>query len=75
MKKKVEYKYDEQNGYAQVIIHYKNKAFYGVALCHDNDIDFKSEYTGLTIAEDRALVSYMEHICDNEIKPKIAALK
>ena len=75
LKEKIDYRYTEEDGHAQVIIHYKNKTFYGEAICHENDIDFKSRRTGLTIAEDRAFINYMKYICDNEIKPKIAALK
>ena len=53
----------------------KGNAFTGEAVCHDEDKDMMSEKTGCEIAYHRALVSYLKHLRDNEIKPAVAALK
>ena len=74
MKKKIEYKYDPEYNYSEVVINYKGESFFGTAICHDNDAEFANERTGLTIAEDRATIEYLRFVRDYEIKPKLASL-
>lgn len=56
-------------------IEYNGKIFSGIAICHPNDLDMQSRYTGAYIAETRATITLAKHIKDNEIKPAINAMK
>lgn len=73
MKRK--YDYDSKTGVAHVVILEGNKEFHGFASCHEDDEDFKSERIGMTIAEARAELSFLQHIRDNELMPTIKALR
>lgn len=75
MSKKPYYEWDENLGIAYCTLYYKDLKFIGHAQCHEDDEDMKSKLTGQTIAEIRAMIQYLRHIRDNEIKPKLAALK
>jgi hypothetical protein len=47
----------------------------GRAVCHDDDMEFASEYTGCSIAEMRAEIERLQDIKNNEIKPGLKSLK
>ena len=49
--------------------------FIGEAICHPDDEDMASQRTGQEIAFCRAKIKHMQHIKNNEIKPKLDALK
>lgn len=49
--------------------------FIGEAICHEDDYDMCSRRTGQEIAFARAKIKHMQHIKNNEIKPKLDALK
>ena len=72
--RKYKYSWIEQEGKATCTIIIKGKEFTGIAYCHPDDEDMKSEKTGKFIAEMRATVAYLTHIRDNELKPQLAAL-
>lgn len=75
MSKQPYYEWDESLGAAYCVLTYNNIKFKGEAICHPDDKDMQSKLTGQTIAEIRAMIKYLRHIRDNEIKPKLAALK
>lgn len=75
MKREPTYTWIEETGEATYTIYYNNLTFTGRATCHPDDEDMKSQMLGLRIAETRALLAYMRHIRDNELKPQIASLK
>lgn len=52
-----------------------DNVFEGKAYCHEQDMDFASERTGLFIAEGRAVIKRYQHIKNNKLKPAIGALK
>lgn len=55
--------WDEKNGYAIVILYdtKKDKAFMGVAQCHEKDMDMKSSLTGLSMAQYRAEIEMYKY--------------
>lgn len=55
--------WDEKTGYALVILYdtKKDKTFMGVAQCHENDMDMKSSFTGLSIAQYRAEIEMYKY--------------
>ena len=75
MKREPTYTWIEETGEATYTIYYNNLTFTGRATCHPDDEDMKSQMLGLRIAETRALLAYMRHIRDNELRPQIASLK
>ena len=64
-----------QDGKSICAIEYKGISFLGEAKCHEQDNDFKSEKTGLQIAEIRANIKLLQFRRDTEIKPQIKILK
>lgn len=68
------YSWIEAAGKATCTITVKGKEFIGVAYCHPDDEDMKSQKTGQFIAEMRATVAYLTHVRDNELKPQLSAL-
>jgi hypothetical protein len=70
------YEYDKDNGVSTCIITNKQgKVFVGIAECHPDDADMKSEYTGSAIAEMRAEKAALQDMRDNEIIPELRALR
>lgn len=53
----------------------KGNMFTGEAICHPDDEDFMSERTGCEIAFRRAKIKYYASLRENDLKPRIAALK
>lgn len=52
----------------------KDLTFTGIAICHSNDEDFKSERTGGAIAEARAHIHYLQHKKNCELKSQLKIL-
>jgi hypothetical protein len=75
MKKNIKFTYNDEIGCSTCEIIYRNKRFQGNAFCHADDMDFKSERVGMSIAEARANIKLMRHIRDNEIVPALKTLK
>lgn len=48
--------------------------FHGIASCHDDDMEFRSSLVGQEIAYNRAVIEYLRHCRDTEIKPKLQIL-
>lgn len=71
---KKEFCYDAESGISICKIFYKNFMFLGDAYCHPDDVDMCSEITGLTIAENRATIKYLQHIRDCELWPAHRAM-
>lgn len=70
------YEYDKENGVSTCVITNKQgKIFVGMAQCHPDDVDMKSEYTGSAIAEMRAERAALRDMRDNEIIPELRALR
>ena len=69
------YTWDIETGEATCILKYKHLEFVGKAFCHEEDRDMMSKLMGQTIAEARALIAYLKHVRDNEIKPQLHALR
>ena len=68
--------WDDDEKIAKCMIrHEKNgPIFVGEAICHEEDLDMVSPRTGQEIAYRRAKIKQLQHIKNNEIKPKLAAL-
>ena len=71
---KTTYFWEEETGIATCTIHYHDKKFIGVAQCHPDDEDFKSELVGSELAYLRASVRVMQEI-KNEKWIELKALK
>ena len=69
-----EYKWDEDMGYAQCYIYYRDQVFEGDALCHKDDIKYKSRTVGESLAQYRATRYYLAWVRDNEVLPQLKAL-
>ena len=69
------FQYDPETMESICILTSGNTSFIGKAQCHKDDADFASEKTGQTIAQFRATIKYFQHIKNNELKPKLNALK
>lgn len=67
--------WDEESGTATVILYDRDNAFVGIATCHPDDMDMKSEMTGMEIAHSRALINAYKHFRDTEVIPAIKALR
>ena len=74
-KRKFKYDWDQENGVATCYLFDKNNVFIGMAMCHSDDEEFKSEKTGIHIAESRARIKMLQHIKNNELKPELSGLK
>lgn len=66
--------WDEETGCASCIMYYKDETFYGYAICADEDRDMMSEKTGLSIAESRAYIKYLQYRRNVEIKNELRGL-
>ena len=75
MKKIVEFDFDVDTGVTTCFITLGTKVYYGTAVCHPEDRDMLSEYTGNEIAHTRARIDMLQDIRDNEIAPGLKALK
>ena len=73
MKRK--WSFDENTGVASYSLFIDGREFTDTAACAEVDREFMSEKTGLTIASQRAKIKYLNHKCQNDLKPRIAALK
>ena len=71
--------WNEELGLAQCVITDTSKGItltgYGRAVCHDNDIPWKSQVTGQYIALTRAQIDILRKKRDFELKPSIMAIK
>lgn len=74
MKNFTEFKWDEDMGYAQCYIHYKNQTFEGDALCAEEDKPIQSRATGEQLAQNRAMRYYLSWVRDYEVLPQLKAL-
>lgn len=72
--KRSEYLWYEDSGIAICNIYYKDLVFSGEAICHPDDKEFMSRISGCEIAEMRAIIKYLQHIKNNELRPSIQAL-
>lgn len=73
MKKPI-FTWDLESGEALCVIKNKEKVYYGIAKCHPEDMDMKSEKTGCFIAEERAKIMMLRSKRD-ELKIELNALK
>ena len=71
---KVKYKWDEERGFAMCSILYHDKSYVGIAQCHPDDDDFKSELVGSNLAYLRANIQLLQGI-KNEKRIELKALK
>ena len=69
------FKWDPETGIASCILIDGDNIFIGSATCAPEDRDMMSEKTGYHIAQYRAQISYLKHVRDNILKPRLAALK
>ena len=77
MSYKETYKWDPETGKAVAIITdtKTNNTFIGHAICHPDDREYMSEYTGIDIADMRARLNILRNIRDTEIKPQLKVVK
>jgi hypothetical protein len=68
------YQYDVETHESICVLKYKDFTFTGKANCHPDDADMESSRTGITIAQMRATIKYLQHLKNNELKPKLDAL-
>ena len=76
MIKKIEHEWNKDTGFCVcVITDENNRIFVGEAQCHEQDTDMKSEKVGHEISYRRAKIQKLCFARDNELKPRLAALK
>jgi flagellar motility protein MotE (MotC chaperone) len=75
MNKQPVYNWDDELGLAICALEEDGNVFYGMAQCHPDDSDMKSQKTGLEIAHRRAIIQAIRHKINNELKPQLAILK
>lgn len=77
MSYKETYKWDPETGKAMAILTDTNtgKTFLGEAICHPDDKEYMSEYTGIDIADMRARLNILRDIRDSDIKPQLKVVK
>ena len=74
--KNIQCDWDEEEKIAHCWIKGSNgRLFYGEATCHPDDYDMVSKITGQEIAFRRAKMEMLRDQRDNDIKPRLAALK
>ena len=74
--KDTKYMYYDKTGTAIVtLIDQYNRQYTGVAILADEDEDMKSEYTGYSIAENRAFIEFYMRWINCELKPQLRALR
>ena len=69
------YDYDKDTLKANCIVEKNNIIGTGSAMCHPKDEDVASERTGLKIAEDRAIIQYLQNYKASYLRPSLKALK
>ncbi len=70
------YMYYETTGTSIVtLIDHYGRHYTGIACVADQDVDMQSEYTGYTIAENRAFIDFYKKWISCELKPQLRALK
>lgn len=72
--------WDEEDGIFTCMIPYKSVSGaklngYGFAICHPEDKDMQSQYTGLEIAQSRAIIDLAQQVNAYELKPGLKALE
>lgn len=80
MSKNLITEWDKDSGVSTCTLRYRSNndvdfLGHGIAVCHENDQDFKSELTGAIIAEYRAEIDVCRKIRDYELRPGLMALK
>ncbi len=76
MGKKPEFMWDEETGMCSCAIVLDDFIQgYGIAECHPQDIDVKSQRTGEHIAELRATINLLQNYKNRELHPGLKALK
>ena len=76
MIKNTYFTWDEEECIMQCsIIDEKGNESIGIAICHEDDRDMMSQKTGQEIAYFRAKIEYLRNIRDNDLLPRLAALK
>lgn len=75
MQSNPEFTYDEELGLTTCVFEIDNVKYGGTAKCHPNDVDMKNHLTGSEIAFRRACISYLKHLRDYDIVPKLEILK
>ena len=71
-----EIEWNEEIGIATcVITDTFGRSHVGVAQCHEHDADMKSEKVGIEIANRRAEIATLKSYVNDELKPRLRALK
>ena len=69
------YHWDAEEGIAQCTLIDGNEVFYGFATVHPDDADLANEYTGLHIAQNRAIIKALQYRKNYVLVPGLKALK
>ena len=67
--------YDAETNESLCILTDNDNIFVGTASLHPDDAEFASEKFGLGVAHLRASIKALQHYRNNELKPKLKALK
>ncbi len=67
------YFFEPDSGVATYIYEYDGQTFTGIAHCSPEDQDMMNEYTGINIAQQRAIIKLFQYR-RNELKHRLAAL-
>lgn len=74
--RKIKKRYDylgEGSSWVELIV--GDESYFGSAFCAPKDKEFASEKVGLTIAEKRAEIKYLQSILQNTLKPQLKILE
>lgn len=63
---KPNYFWDEETGVMLCEIEYRGNTFKGIAVCHEDDADFKSELVGSDLAYERAYIKLFKYLKKSE---------
>lgn len=74
MNNKPQLSWDQETMIAKCEINYKGQIICGEAVCHPDDRDVASQYTGYAIAGHRALIKCLRFVRDFELKPQLKSL-
>lgn len=67
--------WDEESGLTIVTVTDNDKTYCGTSKCHPDDVDFKSQDFGESVATERVVLQFLRNMRDNELIPQIKILK
>lgn len=64
---KIRFKHNIEGNVTTTVITHKGRQFEGKAVCHEDDLQFQNQYTGINISRSRAEVKYNQYRLDKAL--------